>query len=243
MSTNDVDERNAAPRVKPIAKRPRDLGLLVALLGIDAVFVLLHVVYKLIDLLIPSYEGILLDERFNLLLDRSFGEQFGYLEEATVALLLATLFARTRRPTFLAWTVVFAAIVADDSLMLHETSGGWLADTLALPARFGLRAQDFGELLFVAMMATPLLLIVALAWWYADPEGRRLGRDLGLIVAALAIFAVVLDMVDRILPWQDLWEAAALLEDGGEMVVVSVACWYVVRLFLDHMHDRSTTHV
>ncbi|MCK7497594.1 MAG: hypothetical protein MZW92_47545 [Comamonadaceae bacterium] len=69
----------------------------------------------------------------------------------------AVAVARAGRGVYAAWAALFAYIVADDSLELHERGGEWLSMAAALPAFGGLRPQDLGELLVLGTAGVVLV--------------------------------------------------------------------------------------
>jgi hypothetical protein len=120
-------------------------------------------------------------------------------------------------------------MLLDDSLRIHETVGGYVADRAGLTPALGLRAQDYGELSVYVLGGGLSLALGWLAYRHGDAFARRVSRHVLAGLLALAAFAVGVDMLHQTLPgWLDA--ALVALEDGGELVVVSVLTWYVVAL-------------
>jgi hypothetical protein len=114
-----------------------------------------------------------------------------------------------------------ALVLADDSLQLHERTGDFLGAAMKLPAVGALRSNQVGELIFYAIVGIFCLTAVSVAWRHADAEDRALSRSLFGWFAALDFCAVVLDAADSLMR-KTRWAADfALLEDGGEMIVLS----------------------
>lgn len=194
--------------------------LLWLLLSTDAVFVLLHLWAAV------ERPGWVL---FSIAADNGYGEVFQYLKFFWAALLLGWLTPRLGWGCA-AWALLFAWLLADDLLALHESLGGRLAEAWDLPAPVGLRAKDLGELLISAAAGAVLLPPIALAWDRGAPAARRLGRDLVVLLLLLVCFGVGLDLLNSALQAEG-WLRVALgtLEDGGEMLVASLMLARVFR--------------
>jgi hypothetical protein len=169
--------------------------------------------------------------RFSLYRDRGFAELFQYTKILAIVLLLAGIALRAGY-RYLIWCSLFFYFLLDDALQLHERLGAAVAAGLEFPPAFQLRAQDLGELTVVAGVGVPFAVLLALVWWRADESFRRDSRELALLVGGLAVVGVVLDMLNMMLRVPLLAGLIGVLEDGGEMVMMSLICWYTYRLFL-----------
>lgn len=199
-------------------------GLLL-LLGADAFFVGLHLIHRYTDLLPQTAYSI--EE------DRSYAELLQYAKQASILGLLGLLAVRRRAPAYLGWIALFAYLLLDDAFMIHERLGVALAEALPLRRAAGLRGRDFGELLISGAAGAVLLLVVAIAHRRSAAAERAFARSLVALLAALVVFGVVLDM-GQIMLWADRstrrWaDEAGMLEDGGEMVVMTMLVVLVAR--------------
>jgi hypothetical protein len=108
-----------------------------------------------------------------------------------------------------------------------ERLGFLLAEDLGLRAHFGLRGQDVGELLASAGVGLLFLPSLALAYWRAGRAVRRTLLDFALLLAVLVFFAVGVDMLHSIVGPRGFWyQSFGVLEDGGELVTLSLLVWY-----------------
>lgn len=187
--------------------------LLLGLLVVDAAFLIIHAAHVRFD---TPGSGLWLISR-----DRGFPEIFQYLKEASVVAVTIWLHRTRRSPVYLAWSLVFCYLLLDDSLRIHEVTGEWLANALDLRAVAGIDARDLGQVAVSASAGVVLLGLVALATTRDRSPARAITAGLGLAVAGLAVFGVVTDVIDAI----DLF---GLVEDGGEMVVMSFAAAFAV---------------
>ncbi len=159
--------------------------------------------------------------------DRSAIEVSGYVQLGMAAVLLCLTWRRTRQPVYLAWAAILTALVLDDSLRLHETTGHAVEAVMAPQTSIGpgLRTQDIGELLFWGCVAIPLGV-----WWLikhraADHRAKRDSWALVLAIAFVATFAVILDVLTIALGSvpvaQDFIGKLILVETGGELLGMS----------------------
>jgi hypothetical protein len=198
--------------------------LVLLLLG-DLVYVAVHLVWT---------QTSLLDSPLAALdVDRGYAEFFQYLKLLWTIVLLTCLCLRTREKGFLAWALLFAYLLVDDSFSLHEGIGELLAGRLAFGNALGLRAIDFGELLVSAIAGMLLFVVIAWAYMRGSEDFRRASRHLLALLLLIVFFGVVVDMVHIALApggWLDT--VLVILEDGGELVAMSLITWYALLLLV-----------
>jgi hypothetical protein len=93
-----------------------------------------------------------------------------------------------------------------------------------------LRAKDFGELIASAIAAVILLSPLILLYQRGAPAFRQATRHLLLLLFSLAFFGIFIDMLHVILLGRGLDVALVLLEEGGEMAVISLIAGYTFLL-------------
>jgi hypothetical protein len=141
-------------------------------------------------------------------------ETAGYIKELASGLMITWIALRTRSILFAALALLFALILTGDSLRLHEL----LSDPLVAAG------VPFSISEFVAMViigAIPAILLV-LAWMMAAEARRRDARPILAAIALLLSFAVVLDSIKHVFPPADFEKVAALFEDGGELLSLTI---------------------
>ncbi|MAT95945.1 MAG: hypothetical protein CL608_02160 [Anaerolineaceae bacterium] len=181
-----------------------------------------------------AYGLLLSNHDFFVDVDGGYGEWFQYLKYTVLIVLMAGLFRRQRGPLYLFWTALFAYFLLDDALRLHEQVGLWLAETADLPALLTLRPRDLGEMSFSGVSGLFFLTALVLAYQHSDLAARRFTQKLLLALAALIFFGIGVDMVqvmteELVEPYQFLRELLIVLEEGGEMMAVSVMVWLAYR--------------
>ena len=167
--------------------------------------------------------------------DGGFPEQFGYLQQGAIALLLLALALVTRRGVFVAWGTLYAFALADDSLRLHENKGAWLADRIGEHFWFpdgllGLRANDLGEILVWGLLAVFPLVAVALLHRRGDPVTRRDSLGIGVLLALYIFCGGVIDQLHVLVMNTPIGDTVGTLEDGGEMIALSLTVAFATGL-------------
>jgi hypothetical protein len=195
---------------------------LLLLLLADSIFILLHIGYS---------AGLITSPLFSIAEDLGYAEVYQYIKEYWIVLLLLILAIGRGRMIYLFWSLLFAYLLFDDSLQIHERLGLYLADALQLPPMWQLRAQDLGELAVAMVFGAFLFGLIGIAYRYGDRIAKQTSKHLFLLVVLVAFFGVLVDMLHSATRWAEpLW---LLLEDGGEMVGMSVIAWYVFQLGVD----------
>lgn len=152
-----------------------------------------------------------------------------YAKWLLIALCLTQAWRANGEPILLSLAFIFAFLLIDDSLELHEQLGTLVKDGFGYAPAFGLRGDDLGELTIWAIWGSASLVVFALGYWHSSTAGRRIGHGFILGIAGLATFGIVVDMlsvlthdVGKGLLNQIVRYLLTNLEDGGELVVASL---------------------
>jgi len=194
-------------------------NLLYLLLQADLVFILFHCFY-LID--------IVTNPLFSIEKDMAYAEIYQYIKEYWIVVLLFLLAIKERHIIYLSWSLLFMYLLLDDSLQIHERFGSFLVEYYNFKPMFELRAQDFGELSVIILIGLFLFTFIGASYLFIDNPEKKISKNLFTLVVVLAFFGVLVDMIHIAIPWgKNMW---GLIEDGGEMVIMSVIVWYTFRL-------------
>lgn len=219
-----VSDPPAGPATPAVPAGVAHATLLALLLAGDLVLMALHV---------ANHAGLWAKHpMLAITVDASYAEAYQYLKQFWAFLLLAVLARRARQPVYLLWALLFLYMLADDALRLHEEAGLGIARHFALPAAFGLRSVDLGELAFLGATAGVIALGLIALYPRSGPDARAASRSFLALLGVIAFFAVVVDMLHSLLRNTGLLGSfVGMIEDGGEMLAVSLALWYVYLLF------------
>jgi hypothetical protein len=199
---------------------PRATRFFLLLIAADVVFVLLHFL-----LLVDSVDHELL----SLETDRGLAELYQYAKISLIVALFLSVRIRTGSVGYSVWALLFLYLLVDDAFSAHEVLGEHIAISLNFMPALGLRDVDFGELAASSMVLVVFLPV--LGWFYLrGPEHfRDASRKLFVLLLALGFFGVFVDMLHVALMRVD-WRLTFLLvvvEDGGELLVMSIIAWFV----------------
>jgi hypothetical protein len=198
--------------------------LLVMLVVVDFIFIGIHALH--------AWSPWLSGPHFSLESENGLASIYQYIKQVWLAGCLALAFLQTRSLAVVGWTLLFTFLLLDDVLQLHERIGAMLAAALNLPSLFGLRPDDLGELCVAAVIGCVALGMVVVALRRGGSEAREFSADLMCLLAALALFGVCFDMLHTITVFRapSVAEVFSMIEDGGEMLVISVITAYVFDL-------------
>ena len=158
--------------------------------------------------------------------DGGWPEWYSYAKTLVLILLLGRMALSTRQLIYFALVLVFGIVLLDDSLEIHEDLGKQLVGLLDLRPMLGVRARDVGEVITWAVMGAFALPFVIVGFAFSKRTDVANGLALLLPFGALLFFAIFVDQLFHI--WRDLFFGAdiilATLEDGGEMLAISLEC-------------------
>lgn len=194
--------------------------LLCLLLLADLLFIVVHMLHVWSPWL-PAYS-------LSIEVDGGLAEMFQYAKLTGLVACLGFLFLRTRGWAFAGWAAFFGFLLLDDMFAIHERLGQKVGLQLGFPEVFGLRVDDLGEIAIAAVLGLCAASMVALAVRRGGATARRISQDFLCLLALLAVFAVMFDALHTITYFRapGIAPLFALIEDGGEMLVVSAIAAY-----------------
>lgn len=163
--------------------------------------------------------------------DWSLGEVFNYFKWLALIGTSLALFYRKKSPIFLAIAIVCVVALLDDSLQLHESFSGPLTDALAFGWNW---PRGTGELVFMAatgmLIAGPLIY----GWRRSSHKVREQIVPLLTLFGGAIFCAGGIDFLHgqmtAVAPNSIKAGILGIIEDGGEMVFLSLMVSYVVGL-------------
>jgi hypothetical protein len=207
--------------------------LILGLLAVDLVFMGIHVVW--------TYTDALHDIKWSLAKDGGFSEWWQYAQNSAVILLLAVLAERLRSSVLVVWIAVFGYILFDDVLMFHERVGVRTESWFDGVELFGFGGDDLAQLLFVAAVGGLLLGGLAVVHVRSSGEGRRISSGLFVLVVLFGITSAAMDASGALYESTRAATLGTLLEDGGELVVMSILVWLLWLWLREGEAERHTS--
>jgi hypothetical protein len=192
------------------------------LLLADGLFIILHIIYV--------YTPYLSSVVFSLTYPRSYSEFFQYIKELWIATLFLLLAFQHRKLIYAFLSLLFFYLLFDDSFEFHETFGAQLAEFFNFQPAFGLRPVDFGELAVSAVVGLLFLITIAVGYMLSDAIARKVTRHTIGLLFLLVFFGIFLDMVEVLVKDRSASLILRAIEEGGELVVMSVIVWFAFGL-------------
>jgi len=213
----------------------KSLNILVILLSADVFFVLLHLTHKIARLL--DIGTTIRKDVFNISMDLGLAEAFQYVKEYWIVILLVWLIFKKRQFFYAGWALLVAYMLFDDMLSVHEGLATFVLEKLSIPSLhviYGeMRYQDIGELGVSLFFGFLILSLIAISYIRGAKEVRTTFHYLVGCLLIIVFFGVVFDLANRVFAEDTskiMFEITRLIEDGGEMLGMSIMCWYVFSL-------------
>jgi hypothetical protein len=189
------------------------------LVSVDFVFIIIHC--------LNMYGIIGRNPLFFIGNEEGYSDVFQYIKEFWIFILLGVLFIKNRGFMIFIWLMFFLYILLDDSLTIHETLGEYLANYFEIKPRFNLRAVDFGELMVSFIAGITFLMFFILGYNKAKIKDKIVSQHLFVLFIILVFFGVFVDMIHI---YFESNHKLGLIEDGGEMLTISLITSYVFNL-------------
>lgn len=159
-------------------------------------------------------------------------EAFQYVKELWIVLLLILTYIKRKEAVYLIWTFLFTFFLVDDFTGIHENLGGIIAKGTALIPALDFISKDMGEFLGVAFIGLIFLGVFLNAFFKSKRKDRRASVTLSFLVSALLFFGIVVDLIHAAFRGSSMviYEFLALVEDGGEMLVMTLILWYAINM-------------
>jgi hypothetical protein len=215
-----------APNVAPSQIRDKAKTFLMILLAADLAFIMLDVLVKIFG---PVDTNLVFLET-----DRGYAEIFQYVKEYWVVILLGALLWRFRKRIYLVWVVLYTYFLVDDSFQIHEHGGRLIAGHLGSGKILALRTQDIGEITIYICIALITIALLLIYYPRSKDDEKIATKDLLVLTVVFVVFGVGFDMLD--IAFEKIYylcKIMELAEDGGEMIAMSLVCWYAYNLVLN----------
>ena len=144
----------------------------------------------------------------------------------------------TTLPGYLIWSELFAYFFLDDAFRIHENLGRFIVSDFGYGSTLGLRAQDFGELTVFAFFGLLFFALIFFTYLRCDHSHRKIWQHLMFLIVLLVICGIGFDMLHSLFSDKGfaigpitISAVMGVMEDVGEMIVMSLCVWYVVTLY------------
>lgn len=211
------------------------------LIVFDLLFIITHVLFVyLIFKRVPFDWSI--SKVFQLNYDGGYPEIYQYLKYLFIILTLIYTMHTRKIYNYLSWFILFVLLLLDDAFQFHERFATWVAERFNYTSMFGLRPQDLGELTYIGLFGPFLLLFLILGYYYGNKKIKKTYIDLGLLFGLFLCFGIGIDMLHQLVgDNRFIVLFMIILEDGGEMITLSLLTWYFY--FLTFRPDNHAAYL
>jgi hypothetical protein len=192
------------------------------LVSVDFVFIIIHC--------LNMYGIIGRNPLFFIGNEEGYSDVFQYIKEFWIFILLGVLFIKNRGFMIFIWLMFFLYILLDDSLTIHETVGEWLANYFQIQPRYNLRPVDFGELIVSFCVGSSFMIFLILGYLKSNQTLKKISIHIFILLLLLIFFGVFVDIIH--IYFNDNHKLG-LIEDGGEMLVISIITAYIFNIDLN----------
>lgn len=191
------------------------------LISTDCALIVVHLINKLLTQ--PN-------ELLDITKDGGYAELFQYIKEFWLAITLFLMFRQTGKFLYFAWAMLFFYLLCDDAFLLHEGIGSLISISFNYQSVFGLRPLDLGEI--TVHLIAGILLLSPIIYFHGNSRGeaKQISQNLGIYLSLFVFFGLVVDFFHVIVSNAN-FKGLTLLEDGGEMIVISLLTSYVFSVF------------
>lgn len=177
-------------------------------------------------------EAIARDDGFKIHKDGGYAELFEYIKLSCAALGLGWLAWRERQVIYGIGALLLSFLLFDNALTWHEQVGVWGSEVLDSIGVVHVLAEEIVQAVFWIVIGG----LFVLAGWRAsrrsDGKARYYARQIAWGIAGLALFGIVFDVIHSAIVMVQqsriINGVFAVIEDGGELVVLSWICAVVI---------------
>jgi len=206
----------------------RSSKFLLILLLADLVFLLIHGLYL---------GHLVSDPLLSIEKESGYAEIYQYIKEFWIFILMLIIAVKEKRLIYFAWSLLFLYLLIDDAIAFHEKVGNYLTNYIEFKPVFNLKPADIGELCASAVFGFFLFASIFVSYLFSSPGEKKISKQLFILVLILAFFGVFFDMLHVAIHWgESVW---GIIEDGGEMLVISVMVWFIFDLEVNKKDPKN----
>jgi hypothetical protein len=158
--------------------------------------------------------------------DGGYAEIYQYLKKTFIIIILAVTGIKSRSSIYFMLALIYGYILLDDVLRIHETVGGlYLGGFIhKFYPDSSIDQYHLGQILY----ALPVSLFFLILIWIFYPRNSPESNKIKTILALLFFFAFAAIGIDALQSFIS-FKGSGIIEDGGEMIVISFTAWYVYK--------------
>lgn len=215
--------------------KPQSTGLIVLffMLATDVAFIAVHLLHCFHKKL---------GEASPLLLDTGYGypESFQFLKYTIILILLGTFIAKKKWFSFIPLLFLFILLFLDDVLQWHRLFGNAMYQFFHLEGRWSFSGANLGYMLYTVVLGIFCLLLILIGVQKSSKRLKGYYRIIFFLLSALFLFGFGVDVLNQAISYHyGKLCFFTVIEEGGEMIVLSLLVWYLVGIGNDSRTDEK----
>lgn len=180
---------------------------------------------------------------FHLGVDRGYPEFYNYIKYLWIITLLI-LFSRKNKTVYMfPFIILYFYFLIDDSFMFHENLGIYFRDNYNFQIPL-LGRQEFGELLPSVTAFSVFMILFLILSKYSAFRFKYISVSMFILIFLLVFFGVFIDALNESNYSHVVNYFFTLAEDGGELIVISLTCWWsFLLLFCDENELKTISDI
>lgn len=167
---------------------------------------------------------------FDITADRKLPEIYQYVKFISICFLLKHAASKFNCKLLYSWILFFTYLLLDDSLRIHEKIGKFIDNSIEFEPFLGLSTHRITEVSVSVIAGSILFFPLLWAYLKGSPSFRAISHRFAFLIGVLVWFGVVIDVAGGLMIKTNSDLLLELVEDGGEMISVSVITWYACRI-------------
>lgn len=155
--------------------------------------------------------------------DRGLGEFIEYGKFALIIYMLLEIWRQTSEPVMRAWMILFAVMLADNAIGIHEEVGELIVTYFELPDLGFKRPKDLAEILVFAALEGTVALYVCWCYLQSGAVGRGFSHKFTAVFGVFVFCALLLDAA-----------GPQKVEEFGELVGMTLVMGWLHHHFRNH---------
>ncbi|WKK67190.1 hypothetical protein [Lutimonas zeaxanthinifaciens] len=138
------------------------------------------------------------------------------------------------------WLFLFGLLLIDDALGLHEHIGNYVANKFSYEGAIRLRPQDLGELTYILLAGSIILVFLVFSFKMGNRNFKFTSLDITILLGIFLFFAIGIDTLGPMIEHNNYtYLFVVVLEEGGEMISLSLITWYFHNLALKPKNSEN----
>ncbi|WP_282132724.1 hypothetical protein [Cellulophaga baltica] len=197
------------------------------LLLIDVMFIVGHLIVVTLFQSEPS--SLLLDAE-----GLGYPELFQYVKYSLVIAFSTYIVFAKKRYSYIPFIGLFIVLLLDDVFQIHSKASYFFAYRLKLHTLFGLKAVMYGQLVYILLLGSLSIILFWLFYRRANRSTKKAFIDIFMLFVLFLFFGVGIDIVHQLFTnTPKIGSLLTILEEGGEMISLSILIWYFSFLVFD----------